>query len=137
MTTQPTTTEAALEACHICGGINGEHVYEMHREGFVAPIPAPSVAPVVDALTEDEIRVLTDYHYYEAEKAITRRGDRASQQRHLERLAILRAAPASTVAPDNNEILLKALQGCGCKVDLVWCTACVNAWVRQIRDGKE
>lgn len=23
--------------CHICGGVNGEHVYEMHRQGFVAP----------------------------------------------------------------------------------------------------
>lgn len=41
-------------------------------------------------LTDKEVRLLTDYHYYEAEKAITRRGDRASEQRHLERLHELR-----------------------------------------------
>lgn len=42
------------------------------------------------ALTEQEVKLLTDYHYYEAEKAITRRGDKAQQQIHLERLAALR-----------------------------------------------
>lgn len=41
-------------------------------------------------LSKDELRVLTDYHYYEAEKAITRTGDSASQRLHLERLATLR-----------------------------------------------
>lgn len=42
------------------------------------------------ALTEQEVKLLTDYHYYEAEKAVTRRGDKAQQQIHLERLAALR-----------------------------------------------
>jgi hypothetical protein len=50
--------------------------------------------PTALTLFEAELRVLTDYHYYEAEKAITRRGDRASQRFHLERLATLRAAIA-------------------------------------------
>jgi hypothetical protein len=45
-------------------------------------------------LSKDEIRILADYHYYEAEKAITRRGDRDCQRRHLARLAVLRAANA-------------------------------------------
>lgn len=31
----------------------------------------------------------------------------------------------------NEEILLKAIEGCGCKVDLVWCSACTNAFVRE------
>jgi hypothetical protein len=41
-------------------------------------------------LSEEEVRILTDHHYYKAEKAITRRGDHASQQQHLERLATIR-----------------------------------------------
>ncbi len=47
-------------------------------------------------LTPAEIRVLTDYHYYEAEKAITRRGCKVQQRAHLERLATLRALEAAT-----------------------------------------
>jgi hypothetical protein len=50
--------------------------------------------PTALTLSRSELRILTDYHYYEAEKAITRRGDRTSQQYHLERLATLRAATA-------------------------------------------
>lgn len=41
-------------------------------------------------LSDEEIKVLTDYHYYEAEKAITRRGDRAGRRHHLERLEVIR-----------------------------------------------
>lgn len=41
-------------------------------------------------LTEREVRILTDYHNYEAEKAITRTGCKPAQRAHLERLAELR-----------------------------------------------
>lgn len=42
------------------------------------------------SLSEHEVKLLTDFHYYEAEKAVTRRGDKAQQRIHLERLAMLR-----------------------------------------------
>lgn len=47
-------------------------------------------------LTKKELAILADYHYYEAEKAITRRGDRESQHYHLQRLAIMRRIGENT-----------------------------------------
>ena len=52
------------------------------------------------ALLDEEVRVLTDYHYYEAEKAITRRGDRVREKQHLERLATIRAWAKSRAASE-------------------------------------
>lgn len=49
------------------------------------------LSPVL-ILTEQEIQVLTDYHYHEANKATTRRGDRVAERLHLERLAAIRAS---------------------------------------------
>lgn len=34
-------------------------------------------------------------------------------------------------------LLLTAIEGCGCAVDLVWCSACVNATMRKLRGDKQ
>lgn len=53
---------------------------ERDRDALCATVRALRAENERLKLSEEEIKVLTDYHYYEAEKAITRRGDSASQR---------------------------------------------------------
>ena len=51
-------------------------------------------------LSDTEVRILTDHHYYEADKAITRLGCRVSEKYHLKRLAEIRAWAKSRTEGD-------------------------------------